>query len=110
MKIAPPEEVVNVVKCKNPRCITSIERELPQVRQRGVSRPEVVERDLNAGRVQAAQAVLDALLVRAEQHAFRHLDAEALRADPGLRRQLEKAVEEGIRPEIGIGEVHRHAP
>ncbi len=34
MKIAPPEEVVNVVKCKNPRCITSIERELPQVFRR----------------------------------------------------------------------------
>ena len=26
-----PTEVVNVVKCKNPRCITSIEQELPQV-------------------------------------------------------------------------------
>ena len=33
-KIAPPEEVVNVVNCKNPRCITSIERELPQVFRR----------------------------------------------------------------------------
>ena len=26
-----PEEIVNVVKCKNPRCITSIEQELDQV-------------------------------------------------------------------------------
>ena len=26
-----PKEVVNVVKCKNPRCITSIEQELEQV-------------------------------------------------------------------------------
>lgn len=26
-----PKEVVNVVKCKNPRCITSVEQELPQV-------------------------------------------------------------------------------
>lgn len=26
-----PQEVVNVVKCKNPRCITSIEQELPHV-------------------------------------------------------------------------------
>lgn len=26
----PPEEVVNVVKCKNPRCITTTERELAQ--------------------------------------------------------------------------------
>ena len=26
-----PKEVVNVVKCKNPRCITSIEQELPHI-------------------------------------------------------------------------------
>ncbi len=26
-----PEKIVNVVKCKNPRCITSIEQELDQV-------------------------------------------------------------------------------
>lgn len=26
-----PSEIVNVVKCKNPRCITSIEQELPQI-------------------------------------------------------------------------------
>ena len=26
-----PKEIVNVIKCKNPRCITSIETELPQV-------------------------------------------------------------------------------
>ncbi len=26
-----PKEIVNVVKCKNPRCITSIEQELDQV-------------------------------------------------------------------------------
>ena len=26
-----PKEVVNVVRCKNPRCITSIEQELEQV-------------------------------------------------------------------------------
>ena len=24
-----PEEIVNVVKCKNPRCITSVEQEIP---------------------------------------------------------------------------------
>ncbi|MFV0413220.1 MAG: aspartate carbamoyltransferase regulatory subunit [Oscillospiraceae bacterium] len=30
-RIAPPRKVTNVVKCKNPRCITSVERELPQV-------------------------------------------------------------------------------
>jgi len=26
-----PEEITNVIKCKNPRCITSIEQELPHV-------------------------------------------------------------------------------
>ena len=26
-----PKEIVNIVKCKNPRCITSVENELPQV-------------------------------------------------------------------------------
>ena len=26
-----PEKLVNVVKCKNPRCITSIEQELPHI-------------------------------------------------------------------------------
>ena len=26
-----PKQVVNVVRCKNPRCITSMEQELPQV-------------------------------------------------------------------------------
>ena len=26
-----PEEIVDIVKCKNPRCITTIEQELPQV-------------------------------------------------------------------------------
>lgn len=33
-RIAPPNRVVNVVKCKNPRCITSAERELPQIFRR----------------------------------------------------------------------------
>ena len=26
-----PEQIVNMVKCKNPRCITSIEQELPHI-------------------------------------------------------------------------------
>ncbi|MDL2219018.1 aspartate carbamoyltransferase regulatory subunit [Ruminococcaceae bacterium OttesenSCG-928-O06] len=30
-RIAPPNQVVNVVQCKNPRCITSTERDLPQI-------------------------------------------------------------------------------
>ena len=36
-RIAPPDEVIDVVKCKNPRCITSIERELPQIFRRSVA-------------------------------------------------------------------------
>lgn len=34
-RMAPPKEITNVVKCKNPRCITSIERELPHVFHKG---------------------------------------------------------------------------
>ncbi|SHI37026.1 aspartate carbamoyltransferase regulatory subunit [Parasporobacterium paucivorans] len=30
-KLTLPKEVRNILKCKNPRCITSIEQELPQV-------------------------------------------------------------------------------
>lgn len=30
-KVSLPEKVVNVVNCQNPRCITSVERELDQV-------------------------------------------------------------------------------
>ena len=26
-----PERITNVIRCKNPRCITSVEHELPQV-------------------------------------------------------------------------------
>ena len=29
--IALPEKLVNVIRCKNPRCITSIEQELPHI-------------------------------------------------------------------------------
>ena len=36
-----PTEVVNVIKCKNPRCITSIEQELDQVFQLTDSNKEV---------------------------------------------------------------------
>lgn len=31
IKLQLPEEVTNVVKCKNPRCITSIEQEVPHI-------------------------------------------------------------------------------
>ena len=30
-ELHPPSQVVNVIRCKNPRCITSIEQELDQV-------------------------------------------------------------------------------
>ncbi len=36
-RLAPPDQVVNVVRCKNPRCITSVERELPQIFRRAES-------------------------------------------------------------------------
>ena len=29
--IQPPEEIVNIIKCKNPRCITTVEQELDHV-------------------------------------------------------------------------------
>lgn len=31
LKLTLPKQIKNVIKCKNPRCITSIEQELPQV-------------------------------------------------------------------------------
>ena len=30
-KIEPPETIENIIKCKNPRCITSVEQELPNI-------------------------------------------------------------------------------
>ena len=30
-KIEPPERIENIIKCKNPRCITSVEQELPHI-------------------------------------------------------------------------------
>ncbi|MDK2808234.1 MAG: aspartate carbamoyltransferase regulatory subunit [Clostridiales bacterium] len=30
-KLTLPEKIVNVAKCKNPRCITSVEQELPHI-------------------------------------------------------------------------------
>lgn len=30
-KLASPQKVINVVKCKNPRCITTIEQEIDQI-------------------------------------------------------------------------------
>lgn len=31
MNITLPDKIVNIIKCKNPRCITSVEQELPHV-------------------------------------------------------------------------------
>lgn len=33
-RMAPPDEITNVAKCKNPRCITTVEPDLPQVFRR----------------------------------------------------------------------------
>ena len=30
-KIQPPTEITNIIRCKNPRCITTVEQELPQI-------------------------------------------------------------------------------
>lgn len=30
-KIEPPEKIQDIIKCKNPRCITSVEQELPHI-------------------------------------------------------------------------------
>ncbi len=30
-KIQPPEKIQNLIRCKNPRCISTVEQELPQV-------------------------------------------------------------------------------
>ena len=30
-KIEPPEKIEGIIKCKNPRCITSVEQEIPHV-------------------------------------------------------------------------------
>lgn len=29
-RLQPPKKLVNIIRCKNPRCITSVEQELPQ--------------------------------------------------------------------------------
>ena len=30
-KLLPPREITGIIRCKNPRCITTVEQELPQV-------------------------------------------------------------------------------
>ena len=51
-KIDLPEKIVNIVKCKNPRCITSTERDLDQIfvltnRNKGVYRCKYCENELS---------------------------------------------------------------
>jgi aspartate carbamoyltransferase regulatory subunit len=50
MKITLPKHITNIVKCKNPRCITSVEQELPHVfhltdERRGVYRCAYCEQE-----------------------------------------------------------------
>lgn len=47
-----PEKLVNIISCKNPRCITSIEQELPQIceltdRENSVYRCKYCEEQVN---------------------------------------------------------------
>ncbi len=54
MNITLPKRVVNIVKCKNPRCITSVEQELPHVfhltdEERGVYRCAYCEQEAKNG-------------------------------------------------------------
>ena len=49
-----PEKLVNIVKCKNPRCITSIEQELPHIceltdRENGIYRCKYCEEKVERG-------------------------------------------------------------
>ena len=51
-KLELPDKVVNVVKCKNPRCITSTERNLDQIfiltnKTKGIYRCKYCENELN---------------------------------------------------------------
>ena len=51
-KLELPDKVVNVVKCKNPRCITSTERDLDQIfvltdKIKGIYRCKYCENELN---------------------------------------------------------------
>lgn len=46
-----PDRLVNVIKCKNPRCITSIEQELPQIceltdKEKGIYRCKYCEEQI----------------------------------------------------------------
>ncbi len=43
-KVSLPEKLTNVIKCKNPRCITSVEQELPHVFKKTVNGDDIVYR------------------------------------------------------------------
>lgn len=54
-KLNMPEHVTNIIRCKNPRCITSMEQELPHRfkltnRQKGVYRCEYCEQSFRQNR------------------------------------------------------------
>ncbi len=54
MNITLPSQVKNIVRCKNPRCITSVEQELPHIfnltdRKRGVYRCIYCEQEAKRG-------------------------------------------------------------
>ena len=54
-KLNMPEHVTNIIRCKNPRCITSMEQELPHRfkltnRQKGVYRCEYCEQSFRQSR------------------------------------------------------------
>ncbi len=43
-KVSLPEKLTNVIKCKNPRCITSVEQELPHVFKKTINGGKIVYR------------------------------------------------------------------
>lgn len=43
-KVSLPEKLTNVIKCKNPRCITSVEQELPHIFKKTINGEKAVYR------------------------------------------------------------------
>ena len=43
-KVSLPEKLTNVIKCKNPRCITSVEQELPHIFKKTINGDKIVYR------------------------------------------------------------------
>src|SRR3954447_19238321 len=76
-----------------------VDRELVEVAERGVARPEVVEREQHARLLQLLERrqVLDAVL---EQDALRHLERQRRRLDAGLLQRTPD-----VRDEPGLAEL-----